>query len=383
MKKILPKIIAVSVLIIFIIVAALLFGCEPASGSEATEARKKGSAEIITESPAPAHIETQADSLTAGKNNEIKSTHNAEPFVFDESNPDYREAMRQWVIRIGKIARKIDNEFLIIPQNGVPLLTDTGHSNGHIVYRYVSAIDAIGVEGISFGSNEFNSPRNKREKQELIDLLDIGVRNGINILAVDYCGDEDKAVQAIALNDGHGFLSFIAVDMELRDIPKERLNINDKDILQLNEAENWLYLLNPEKYSSKKSFLKALSETNYDVLVIDAFFDTEQMLTNEDVMMLKTKKNGAERIVIAYMSIGEAEDYRYYWKDEYDDNPPSWMLRENPLWQGNYPVKYWDENWQEIIATGEHSYLKHILDSGFDGVYLDIVDGYEAFEDIE
>ena len=45
----------------------------------------------------------------------------------------------------------------------------------------------------------------------------------------------------------------------------------------------------------------------------------------------------------------------------------------------NYKIEYWNEEWQSIIYGNENSYLKKILDSGFDGVYLDIVDAYENF----
>jgi len=31
------------------------------------------------------------------------------------------------------------------------------------------------------------------------------------------------------------------------------------------------------------------------------------------------------------MSIGEAEDYRYYWKEEWRTNPPMWVGEEHPL----------------------------------------------------
>ncbi len=44
-------------------------------------------------------------------------------------------------------------------------------------------------------------------------------------------------------------------------------------------------------------------------------------------------------------------------------------------------MRYWDPEWERIvfgIAEGENkSYLDRIVDAGFDGVYLDIVDAYE------
>ncbi|MBQ5572035.1 MAG: endo alpha-1,4 polygalactosaminidase, partial [Bacteroidales bacterium] len=83
-----------------------------------------------------------------------------------------------------------------------------------------------------------------------------------------------------------------------------------------------------------------------------------------------------KRMVIAYMSIGEAEDYRYYWQAEWKRGNPSWLDKENPKWKGNYKVKYWKSEWQEIIFD----YLSRITNAGFDGVYLDIIDAFEYYE---
>ena len=80
------------------------------------------------------------------------------------------------------------------------------------------------------------------------------------------------------------------------------------------------------------------------------------------------------------MSIGEAEDYRWYWQNSWNKNPPAFMCPENPEWKGNYKVKYWYLSWQEIIC-GTDSYLSKILLAGFDGVYLDIIDAFEYFEE--
>jgi len=53
----------------------------------------------------------------------------------------------------------------------------------------------------------------------------------------------------------------------------------------------------------------------------------------------KTKDKGI--IPIAYLSIGEVEDHRFYWNESWYENPPEWLGRENPEWEGNYAVKYW------------------------------------------
>ena len=133
-------------------------------------------------------------------------------------------------------------------------------------------------------------------------------------------------------------------------------------------------------YNGDSESLDTMLEYNRnDVLILDAFYDGD-ILTADDVAALKTKVNGDDRLVISYLSIGEAEDYRYYWHNSWKSNPPSWLVEENPEWHGNYKVRYWDSAWQEIVYGTDNSYLDKIMDAGFDGVYLDIIDAFEYFE---
>jgi cysteinyl-tRNA synthetase len=118
----------------------------------------------------------------------------------------------------------------------------------------------------------------------------------------------------------------------------------------------------------------------YDMFVIDYSRDGSdaQALTAADVEKLKIKPDGERRIVLAYLSIGEAETYRYYWKWywRWFFSAPDWRGRQNTEWRGNYGVRYWQEDWQKIIFSGDDSYLDRIIKAGFDGVYLDKVDEY-------
>lgn len=121
--------------------------------------------------------------------------------------------------------------------------------------------------------------------------------------------------------------------------------------------------------------LEELKASPFDLLVIDYSMDgtNESAWRPEDILSLK--ENG--KITVSYLSIGEAEDYRYYWNDSWALSPPDWLDGENPDWPGNYKVKYWDPEWQSIILD----YLTMIISQGFDGAYLDIIDAYEYYED--
>ena len=136
---------------------------------------------------------------------------------------------------------------------------------------------------------------------------------------------------------------------------------------------------NGNKFSSKDEFIKAVNGTDYDLVITD-LFQNDTPFTAEETAKLKTKNNGASRLLICYMSIGEAEDYRYYWEKQWKHRRPSWLDKENSEWKGNYKVKYWDAEWKSIIFGSDDAYLDRILAAGFDGVYLDIIDAFEYFE---
>ncbi len=124
----------------------------------------------------------------------------------------------------------------------------------------------------------------------------------------------------------------------------------------------------------------AASRSEADLLVLDPEGDGPRLAPG-DVARLRRKPSGQPRVILAYLSIGEAEDYRPYWQRTWKANPPSWLGPENPDWPGNYEVRYWDPSWQRLIVGAPGAPLDRIVAEGYDGVYLDIVDGFEFWEE--
>lgn len=147
---------------------------------------------------------------------------------------------------------------------------------------------------------------------------------------------------------------------------------------RLAAAQTWGYNL-------QKLDLAKLNAASHDVLVIDYATDgsDENRLKPADLAKLRVKPDGSRRIVLAYMSIGEAETYRYYWHWTWGGAwytkllglifAPAWLGPSNSEWSGNYAVRYWDDRWQALII-GPGGYLERIVEAGFDGVYLDKID---------
>ncbi|MBN2413450.1 endo alpha-1,4 polygalactosaminidase [candidate division KSB1 bacterium] len=296
---------------------------------------------------------------------------------------DYRRDMREFVQNLSNYARTINPGFIIIPQNGQELLTKNGEADGEPVTDYLDAITGVGREDLFYGYTGDNVATPVNEYNYMLAFLETAKQNNKKVLVIDYCTTRSYVDRSYAENSALGFISFAASHRELDNIPDyppQPYNVNSGDIVTLANAKNFLYLINPGSFADKNSFLQALRETNYDLIFIDLFYDGSRSLSATEISSLKTKTNGGSRLVIAYLSIGEAEDYRYYWKDEWKTKPPSWLDSENPNWPGNYKVRYWEDNWQSIIFGNDQSYLARILNAGFDGVYLDLVDSYWYFE---
>jgi len=137
-------------------------------------------------------------------------------------------------------------------------------------------------------------------------------------------------------------------------------------------------------YQLQRIDLEAIGETKFDLVIMDYSSDgsDERKFTAAQIRALKNSPGGP-KTVLSYMSIGEAEDYRWYWQRNWDANrdgrpdagAPAWLGRSNPDWPGN-KVRYWDTAWQQIV----YDYVDKVLAAGYDRVYLDIVDAYQYWE---
>jgi len=144
---------------------------------------------------------------------------------------------------------------------------------------------------------------------------------------------------------------------------------------------SFAYVLQADSFAkTKAAAIERLATCKRDWIVLDAAFSSDTPWERADLDAIR--KSHPSRKVIAYLSIGEAEDYRPYWRKEWGTAgkltaaAPKWLGTENPAWKGNYRVQYWHPGWQQLMLTAIDDAMAH----GFDGVYLDIVDGFETFE---
>jgi len=194
------------------------------------------------------------------------------------------------------------------------------------------------------------------------------------------------------------FLAFIfalplAVQANFRTIePVKRSPIIHSSFLR--DVDSW-------GYQSQDITVEEIAAAPHDMIVIDYSRDgtEEGEWTPEEIIEMKADG----KLLLASISIGEAEDYRFYWQRDwhedfnnpcyetfYDEYQRRWDYKNNctgsskdligaqsPSEQGKYAVQYWKNDWWTIALQ---PYLRKIIDQGFDGVYLEGVDMYDFWD---
>lgn len=292
------------------------------------------------------------------------------------SHRNYKNEMVNLISDIHTHAKAKNKNFNVIINGGYGLYNPGINKSKDSRLKLMKSVEATLIEDIYYGWDcTLNKATPKKERDIMLKSVAFAHSNNIPVFNIEYCtGNKATAAKKYSKNKTK---CYTAPSVDLNKIPSN--NGSDKDITNIKDVTNYLVLLDPGKYKTKDAYLKALRNTNYDMIIIDAFYD-DKILTKNEVASLKKKHNGKKRLCCTYVSVGEAESYRYYFKSSWKKNKPSWIKGENKSWAGNYKVKYWSSEWKNILFKSKDSYLDRVLNVGFDGAYFDVIDAYEYFE---
>jgi cysteinyl-tRNA synthetase, unknown class len=309
---------------------------------------------------------------------------------------NFRSEMVKFVGEISTYSKTKQPGFIIVPQNGEALASETG---------FLASVDAIGIEDLSFGYNADGVPTPADIKSERLTYLNMFKAVNKPVLVTDYVFSNSEDIPlfdaaaknridiAYQFNINNGFIPYATV----RNLNWLTINPGHEpavdELSAFTDSKSFLYYLQPDNIS-KTGYIDSISRTDFDIVIMDLTYDGLDEYTTAEISKIKNGlNNGKGGYVLCYMSIGEAEDYRYYFKKEWitpnlfdpghtvTGKAPIWLDSENEDWPGNFKVLYWDQNWKNIIFGNSESYLDKIISKGFDGVYLDIIDAYEYFEE--
>lgn len=159
-------------------------------------------------------------------------------------------------------------------------------------------------------------------------------------------------------------------------------------------VRHWGYRLQGgrSKRKSRPLGVKEFISVPHDLLVMDFSRDGSNAgaFSESEIAQIKARP-GVNSVIVSYISIGEASDYRDHWQagwttfDNADQRAagmptteaPAWLGAWNESWPNSRKVRFWQKEWQDIIFNSERTgWLDRIVAAGFDGAYLDIVDAY-------
>ena len=310
------------------------------------------------------------------------------------SQRDIREDMRKFVQAISTYARQQKPGFLIVPQNGLELLMkhEVGDDSNRPPSRapartYMTSIDAVLVDGLYYGVPEVNKPVSEERRQGLLSLIEEARRARLPVLAMDYAREPTAVSDAYRQLSAKGLIPYVALGsgLELNRIPGSGTTpwgVNPNSVISLAGVRNFIYLRDSAGFGRQDEFAFKMHDTNFDLIVVDVFHG-RQSLSNQAVQTLRYKKLGAKRLVLAYMDIGSAASYRYYWQSNWVQGNPGWIKDPIPGDPDRYHVAFWDPAWQAIIFGNAQSYINGIIDLGFDGAILDGLDVIQSFVEDE
>lgn len=122
----------------------------------------------------------------------------------------------------------------------------------------------------------------------------------------------------------------------------------------------------------------------FDIVVIEPYCVPNKQFLSE----LKTSGT----IILAYISIGEADTERRYWCDwehimDCPDIPRTTVSVNDPIfigkdpgWEGSYFVDASSRKWHNIILNEEIPYILWLGDGQYDGLMMDLVDVVDEYD---
>lgn len=160
-----------------------------------------------------------------------------------EYDDHYRNEMRLFVGEISDYAKAVIPGFVIIPQNGIEIVTTGSTAEDEAAADYLSKIDAIGQEDLFYGYSFDNQKSPSSFTDHIEPYCSVAKSSNVSILVTDYCSSTAKMDDSYSLNESRGYISFAADSRELDRIPSHPSvphNTNAAQVTSIGQAKKFL-----------------------------------------------------------------------------------------------------------------------------------------------
>ncbi len=300
---------------------------------------------------------------------------------------DHRQEMRTFIERLSTYAREQNRNFSIIIRDANELVIKRDVQDENIISparTLMHSIDGVMFDGLFVGHRVIGQPPPPEVDAVNKDRLARIKRAGLNVFSIEFAADRAAVDKALADADKLGVVTTVVprTTDELTGVPnypKRPHNENPNNILSVQDIKNFVYISDPAAFGRQDQFALSLQGTNFDLVIVDPFSGREP-LSKRAVETLKYKKLGAKRMVFARMDLGTAASYRYYWQPNWREGSPSWIGAPYPGDPDRYFVDFWSPGWQNLMFGNPQSFVYGLIAQGYDGVLLEGLRTYLAFE---
>lgn len=302
---------------------------------------------------------------------------------------DFREQMRTFIQSISAYGHAFNPRFVVVAMDGLELVAKPDPLDDQVQFparAFMRSIDAVMAtdltnQTVTTPDGKFDPLLQAKVDRRNADIA-IAKSQGLTLMSLEFATEPTAIDKLYRDAQAANMVPFVAQSPAMGTVPAHpasAFSANPKSINSLADAENFLFISNTTAYGQVQDLLNDLRNTNHDVVVVDVFHDGKP-LTRQDVDVLKYKKLGAKRLVLAQIDIAHAASFNYYWKPGWGPGNPEYIsnpVRNDP---DRHRVLYWDAAWQGVISGDFNSYVYGVIDLGFDGVVLKGTDAWRFYE---
>ncbi len=300
---------------------------------------------------------------------------------------DYAEEMRRLIQNIARYGRKFKPNFLVLVKDAKGLMTQIVDVD-QLVYApssvFLKSIDGIIEPNLSFGKEGFGIPTKEKDQKEALEQLKVANELGLKVFTLDYASKPADIDKALRFAMRHKFIPYVApgqgfMNNALPNWPRRPLHENSHTISNVQLVKNYLLIEDSSRMGSAEEYAMKIHNTNYDLIATNVFHRRSETLGRHNVRTMQFKKLGSRRPVLATMNVGMANVGAYYWKDDWRQNNPAFILEQAPFSADRHLVQYWNPGWHQVLYGNTMSFVYGIIKEGYDGVVIEGANVYEIF----
>ncbi|MGA0241849.1 MAG: hypothetical protein ACO3K7_02470 [Candidatus Marinamargulisbacteria bacterium] len=280
----------------------------------------------------------------------------------------YKAGMQRSLLNwVTAIKAKSSNTKILLSTSHLDIFVD--NTNTIIVPDLWSEIDGTIIDAFQYKPTNISQDSNQMEANtQRLDAI-----NKKPLLGVDYVTEQNKVTKSKNSFNTHNIIGLTRPGnlANLSDVSDFDItgDTNADAVESLTDVKTFLLWDAP----ISSSMIQTLGATNHDLIIISPFSDTHGYVSLQEVAALKTKPEGEDRLVYAYISVGTLAQNIPLWDTAWNTEAsrPNWVGIES---NNNYLVKYWRPQWNHHVIE----LITQVIDLGFDGIVLGGVGEYHS-----